>query len=415
MGRMFCPVGPTARVCWNSNPSSRRAHDRTAQSDYLPIIGRPVTTRFFGKSGKTRKMPRLPDRSSMPHSILGLAAAEAWLAGTRGLSGPSRASGAARCAAVLALAALALASTEGCDNPRAGSVSDHTSVGGSHAVVGAQTPVHERTSLEPAAPLPDAQDLLRAAIQTLEANRSIQASIRHETTMLGRRVVGRGVYLEQQARPWPQVRLELSTQMGEKTGSLVQVCDGRYLWTFDSLAEQPRVEKVDLVRIAEALDERPGPEAPEELSRIPIFYGLPRLLWTVSGRFAFSRSDPGRWGRARQAVWRMEGQWVARQAVAHAAPTPHSGSPNAPIVARLALPPLVPDRVVVVLEQQTLFPLRIEFRWTRDGPLGHEPAVAVDLFDVKLDVPLDPTWFSYSPGNLEVVDQTPQAIEHLRR
>ncbi len=319
-----------------------------------------------------------------------------------------------RCS-ILGFAALAVLCAGGCDNPGVGLLTDHTSAAGHVAASGPEAAAYKRPDQGAAAPLPEGQDLLAAAIESLEENEAVRASVRHETTLLGRRVVGRGVYLEQQASPWRRVRLELSTQMGEKAGSLVQLCDGRYLWTYDSLAPQPRVEKVDLARVAEALDDGRQPEDLVDLSTVPTFYGLPKLLKALSRRFAFGRAAPGRWGPARQPVWRVEGQWIAQQATVDTEHAADRGSSGAAPVRGPALPPLVPDTVVVLLDQQNLFPLRIEFRWTREAALGKDAAVVVDLFDVKLDVPIDSTRFSYSPGNLEVVDQTRQAIGRLRR
>lgn len=355
-------------------------------------------------------MPHLLDRCP----ILGRAGPLAPLDGAGDLPGSNRAWAAARRAAVLALAALGAFSGGGCDNPRTGYLPCPTAAGVPRAAALGAPPVQERASQGPAAALPNGQDLLAAAIEALAANQSVQALIRHETTLLGKHVVGRGVYIEEQASPWPRVRLELGTQMGEKAGSLVQVCDGRFLWTFDSLAEHPRVEKVDLVRVAEALGQGADAERRGGAS-FPIFYGLPKLLGTSLSRFAFVRVDPGRWGPARTPVWRMEGQLLAKRPTLDPQSAWDGRGPNIASGPARGLPPLVPDRVVVVLDQQNLFPLRVEYGWTRPGPLGPQAAVAMDLFDVKLDVPIDPTRFSYSPGNLEVVDQTRQAIERLGR
>jgi hypothetical protein len=47
------------------------AQDITAQDTYLRSIGRPDTTGFFGKSGKTDKIaqnhPKLPQMRILPH------------------------------------------------------------------------------------------------------------------------------------------------------------------------------------------------------------------------------------------------------------------------------------------------------------------------------------------------------------
>jgi len=262
--------------------------------------------------------------------------------------------------------------------------------------------------------LPSGRELLLAAVATLENTQTVQASIRHETRLLGRRVVGRGIYLEQQAQPWRRTRLELSTQVGDQTGTLVQVCDGRYLWTYDSLTPEGRVEKVDLIRVAEAMKQAKPAKDLAGLPGSPGFYGLPKLLGAISRRFGFGQAQPGRWSKARQPVWKLDGRWIPGDSPAASARESDSAESRSAVCPD-SLPPCVPDRVVVLLDQQDLFPLRNEFHWTRKTVLGPEAAVAVEFYDVKLDAPIDPTRFGYWPGNLEVVDHTRQLIKRLER
>jgi len=314
------------------------------------------------------------------------------------------------CCSTLGLAAALGLLVTGCDLPDGSSPSRPIASGPTAFGSGDSAEISSRPA--GAAPLPDGRELLLTAIAALENNHTVQAAIRHEATLLGRRVVGRGIYLEQQAQPRRRTRLELSTQMGQESGTLVQVCDGKLLWTYDSLAEQPRAEKIDLARLEEALGKQ-GTEPFATLAGLPPLYGLPKLLAAISRHYQFARATPGRWGPARQPVWKLDGRRVGSGARASAerdsqanTSSPAAGQPD-------QSPSFVPDLVVVLLDQQNLFPLRIEFRWTRPAVLGDGAAVIVDFYDVKLHAPIDPSRFSYRPGNLEVVDQTRQTIERL--
>ena len=75
------------------------------------------------------------------------------------------------------------------------------------------------------------------------------------------------------------------------------------------------------------------------------------------------------------------------------------------------LPKHLPDRVLLLLGQEDLFPYRIEYRRQLDkkeaaGGEESRAVVTMELFEVNLNAPAEPTRFLYNPGSMEPEDQT---------
>ena len=87
------------------------------------------------------------------------------------------------------------------------------------------------------------------------------------------------------------------------------------------------------------------------------------------------------------------------------------------------LPKHIPERAVVMIGRDDLFPYRIEL-WRRLKPekktlgIRSPPPVdtlllAVELYEVQLDVPLDPRQFAYNPGAVQPVDNTANFLRSI--
>lgn len=72
----------------------------------------------------------------------------------------------------------------------------------------------------------------------------------------------------------------------------------------------------------------------------------------------------------------------------------------------------VPHRVTLYLGQRDLFPYRIEYEHP-DLPSG-QPMLAMEFFEVRFDLPVDPERFTYRPSYRKVEDRTAQYIQQLR-
>jgi hypothetical protein len=270
----------------------------------------------------------------------------------------------------------------------------------------------------PAGPTPDARRLLLAAIRELDAHDSISAQIRQEVDLFGHRLVGTGVYLQQRTGGVDRFRMELKLQLGDRPSSLVQVCDGQYLWVYRTLGDAPPLVRIDAQRVEEAMQGAGGLANTGSLGVMPSLGGIPKLLSSLDAWFEFTEAVPGRWGRQRQAVWRLTGRWKAGR-LAQLLPEQKDAAAKGNLPEGTALPDYLPARAVLVLGQEDLFPYHLEYLRADGLAAGGgtesdaQPMVTMDLFEVNVNVPIDPGRFLYNPGETDFVDQTDAVLERL--
>jgi hypothetical protein len=237
--------------------------------------------------------------------------------------------------------------------------------------------------------------------------------------MFGRELVGSGAYFQQRTGEDQVIRLELKIQIGDHPSSLLQVLSppgpkGHYLWTYRKLGEDEELSRVDVARAAVAAEQAgdlPGGGAD---GLLPGMGGLPGLLRGLQAAFDFDSAQQGRFGDL--PVWRLEGRWKPgrlakllpeQKAAIEAGRTPDLSS----------LPEHLPDHVVLMLRQEDLFPCRVEYRRqvARQSGRGDgsRSLVTMELFNVELNVPIDPAYFIYDAGETEWVDETDRFIGSL--
>lgn len=271
---------------------------------------------------------------------------------------------------------------------------------------------------EPAIPAQPSK-LLIDAVTTLEACKSISAKIVHEVYLFDKHLVGSGSYWGQRRGGDHRMRMELKVRLGRQTSSLVQVCDGSFLWTRKKLPNEDKLTRLDVARAKAGLKRAKELGRPASMGMLPGIGGLPRLFRGLHGTFDFTAVELGTWGSTKQPVWKIEGQWkphVLLQILPAQKATIESGQP--PDLSKL--PPHLPDRVVVfLLARKDLFPFRVEYRRTLpEGPdsdrLTSRTLVAMELSDIDINLPLDPNHFIYNPGQLDFTDATPSFLKSLQ-
>lgn len=261
-----------------------------------------------------------------------------------------------------------------------------------------------------------AESLLDRAVATLEGRPSIAAKIRQSVDLFGKRLVGAGEYLEQRAGSNRMFRLELRVQIGDEPRTMLQVCDGRYYWRCESYRGKGTAERVDLARAAQMRDG----ENSLELGRMGPWSGvggLPKLVRNLRNWFRFvavhQTTLPDR-----TPVICLRGEWKPDRLAAIVPSLKASLASGAPVDFE-KLPEQLPHVVLVYLGQDDLFPFRIEYRRRllqpshRPDGQSEVPIVTVDLFEVSFRVPVNPSRFAFSPGNLEYSDQTERFAERL--
>lgn len=269
----------------------------------------------------------------------------------------------------------------------------------------------------PAAPIADANQLLEAAIRTLESRFSVEARfrLRQPVDLYGHQIIGSGTYTDIQPGRNHKYRMEIKLRSGDQDANLIQVCDGRYLWIYRALPEGESLDRVDVASVVNALRDADNLPQPGTVGAWPGFGGLPRLLRGLYHDFQFTRTETDAFqaqdtqGRIQEVpVWKVTGHWRPERLVT-ILPDQKGDLLQGKPVDLSALPEHVPDAVVVYLGQSTLFPLRIEYR--RDSASRY--LLVMDWVEVNLNVPIDPNRFLYQPGQVEVADITRQFLSTL--
>ena len=256
------------------------------------------------------------------------------------------------------------------------------------------------------------QAVLRAAIDAIERRPSFSASIRHQVHLFDKHLFGSGSYQELRQGGTPMIRLELSTQIGDQVSSFLQVCDGKCLWTYRKLFDETTLTRVDAVRRTRSAPSdgrrpRPGPRG--NAPRV----GRPIAVAPRPGRqLLLHHRRTGAGETAREVPARLEAggrlaAGAARAAIAAAEAAIEQGKP----VNTTRLSKHLPDRVVLLLGQEDLFPYRIEYRRQVDKKEASEgeetrSLVTMELYEVNLNALAEPTRFLYNPGSMEPEDQT---------
>ena len=256
-------------------PVKQQGRPAQATSDWytsLRCIGRPVTTRIFGKSGITCKktqsqlcFPSCRFYVFLQHPLSSTAATT----GRPGSPGPRSISSPAH------------------RRPRRRAIRPS-----------------RRRRMPGGAVAPQA--VLEAAVRSLESRRSVSAKIHQQIQLFDKQLVGRGDYLELRGGPVPLIRLEMQVQIGDQVSSLLQVCDGQTLWSYTKLADKETLTRLDAVRATAALQQAAQRPDRNPAAVLPGLGGLSKSLrgWTpisASPPPSGDNSDKRRYGDSRAA------------------------------------------------------------------------------------------------------------------
>jgi hypothetical protein len=265
----------------------------------------------------------------------------------------------------------------------------------------------------PGSPTPG--NIFQRAITLLESRQSISARVRQSSEVFGRRPVGSGIYLEQRLPGVTLFRLEMRLQLDDQPSSLLQVCDGHYIWNYRQILQQETLVRIDVDRVNHHLEEA-GKWQPGYMGSLPGLGGLPRLMQAIGSNFNFTRADQTLL-RSQVPAWRLEACWtpakLERLLPEQARAIQGGKSPNLS-----NLPKQVPDRLVIFLGMDDLFPYRIEYLRQPDKKESSEATsdkmmTEIDFYNVAFDVPIPPTRFLYNPGNLPPTDETDKFLNAM--
>ena len=257
-------------------------------------------------------------------------------------------------------------------------------------------------------PLPNAQQLLTEAQVALGRHGSVEAKVRQQTHLFGQELFGSGRYLQQGTGPEIMLRFELRLHVGEQPATMLQIADGRYLWSERQFGTTRSVQQIEVAQVREQL----GQQHPALPGRWPLLGGLGEMLAGIAANFEFAPVTTGELGDVPiyTLVGKVRVDELNRQA-AQTAADPENFRPLDPH----NLPEQVPHEVLLVLGRDDLFPYLIDYRRaSRAGEGSMYSLLRMQLFEVRINGPVDLRQFVYKPGSVSVTNMTEAVLEQLR-
>jgi hypothetical protein len=269
-------------------------------------------------------------------------------------------------------------------------------------------------------PLQPADGLIAEMLSRLRMYHTISAKLRQKVTLLDQEMVGTGSYVQQGRGEDLRLRCELKIQVADRNTSVLQVCDGNFLWLLEDLHDKPQLRRIDVIRVRQAVLQDQGSGSPFAQARLAMG-GLPKLLESLGTSFQFFVVQQDRLDGV--PVWMLRGTWRPTALTATYPKLYKSAAPEADERTLSAkLPPHVPDVVVLFVGRDDLFPYRLEYRRRiskeatdeQGQPIAVEetvPLLLMEWFEVALDTPVDERNFIYRPGDLNYTDGTNKLLE----
>lgn len=289
----------------------------------------------------------------------------------------------------------------------------------------------------------------------LERRPNIAARVRHRVRLGEQVLTGKGDYWQQGLGDERRTRLEVHTLVAGEIASLVQVFDGRNLWTDRRLPSGRKVTRLDPIRLQAGLA-RSAPmsrqgrptTATSLLATATTRGGLSGQLADLVQHFDF---DPprttqlggmpvfslvGRWKPTElKRLWpestvdgapqadKKGGQESFVQSTLRAVPAKDSHPLFLPERSIADWPSQLPHHVLLLVGKQDLFPYVIEHRGSDDAQLANtaagqlptsNPLSQFELFEVQFTAALDSRQFEFPHSDIPWTNETPQLIQRLQ-
>jgi hypothetical protein len=263
------------------------------------------------------------------------------------------------------------------------------------------------------------EQIFERSVAALESRRSIAARVRFRVDEFDETIVGSGLYLQQSLASGETnaaeraLRFELKMPVDNASTSVIQVGDGARFWTREDLPGGVNLSVIDLERLRRGLQRQPNRVISPTTAWMALG-GLPRMAQGIRQCFEFNAAQAGTLDKFPVVV--LSGTWK-KERLAEIAPDLRDALLAGQEVDLDKLPRHVPERVVLLLGRYDLFPYRVEYWRRMPAPralkmLKLKPPVdklllAMELYEVQLDAPLDMRQFIYQPApDVPVNDRT---------
>lgn len=250
--------------------------------------------------------------------------------------------------------------------------------------------------------------LLKAAYDKVDHYGSISAKLRQRAEFFGVSMLGAGTYV-QGSSPSHRLRYEVTFQLGNRKASVQQIADGEYLWTRRELASAPTLTRINIDRVLEIQEAHRQPQALRS-GYVLGLGGLSRVLLSLQTCWTFDTVAETTHGGLPMYV--LRGAWN-RESLTHLLQDQKDAIRKGAEPDVTELPPQVPDEVLLFLGRDDLFPYRFEYRRTpasqataQESEPTLKTLLACEFYEVQINESIDPTLFTYDPGDLHYDDET---------
>ena len=250
-----------------------------------------------------------------------------------------------------------------------------------------------------AARVAEATEVLEQARKRMVDHASIKANIVESVAIGRRKFKVTGSYLQGSGL---KLRLDFTAQVGNSSGTLLEVCDGEVLWTRHKIVKDQQITRRNVRDILNAVANSPNLREDMLVAELSLG-GLPGLLASVQRTWEFSKITEESIGDKKFTV--IEGGWKKKY---------HDALPK--VNEDGVLPDYIPDRLRLYFDNEFNFPHRILYLKRPFQKKFYRPMVTIDFTEIVLNDPVSEDDFYFlPPDEVTPIDITKQFVERLSR
>ena len=272
---------------------------------------------------------------------------------------------------------------------------------GTMGFVAGQTAETAKEQPEGSEKLSAAEEFLQRVRQELPKHQSIKADV-NQTVMVGNqqfKVTGEYLSAGQKLK----LNYTVSPDQGAK-GQMMEVCDGKDLWTMQVLPESFRVTHRNVQQIMAAAMTAQQNNIPESTVRVELgLGGIAALLASLERTMNFDGMKSDDSGDHPRTI--VQGHWKPKFQQQFTKEKKDGED---------VLQPFIPDRVRIYVNSTTLFPEQILYLKKVPRKRSFKPLVSLEFTNVQFDGPVnDDTFVFVPPDGINVEEVTQQYIDRM--
>jgi hypothetical protein len=260
---------------------------------------------------------------------------------------------------------------------------------------------------------------MQSVLDTLERRMNIAAKVRQSVRSGGGQLSGEGSYWQQGRGNSRRSCWELKTLVAGEKAFFKQVYDGDFVWIDCQSPAARHISRIDVERVrrelamADDLSERVA-DAAASVAKQELLArgGMTQLFAELARCFTFRAAQPARYEKGTALA--IVGRWREAELL-RAWPS---------IAAEGAVwPAQLPHHVLVQVDNDTLFPVLVEYRDVAQAGLltsaaapfsAEKPLARYEFLDVQFTAPMPEHLFLFAPAQLDWQDVTGRVLDTLR-